>query len=262
MSSADPHKTILMLWCVPRSSSTAFEKAFQQRVDMTLLHEPFTDSYYFSNQSRNNRYGAYAGLENHSGGFVENNILNHSGRALFVKELAFQAVPYVTREFIGRASHSFLIRNPEQGYHSLIKIKPDFTDEEFGFTALAELFERVKEFSPETPYVIDAENLCAWPKITLREYCDHFGLEFSEDMLRWKPGPIREWKPHEVQSQAQWHKTLEQSTGILPQTEHVAPVKPEYRDMIDTALRIFERLLSEGRRRPESLMDAYQPAAQ
>ena len=90
MSSADPHKTVLMLWCVPRSSSTAFEKAFQQRVDMTLLHEPFTDSYYFSNQSRNNRYGAYTGLEDHNGGFAENEILNYPGRALFVKELAFQ----------------------------------------------------------------------------------------------------------------------------------------------------------------------------
>lgn len=262
MSSADTDKTILMLWCVPRSSSTAFEKAFQQRVDIALLHEPFTDSYYFSNQSRNNRYGAYPGLEDHNGGFVENDILSQPGRALFVKELAFQAAPYVTQEFIGRASHSFLIRNPEQVYHSLIKIKPDFTEEEFGFTALAELFERVREFAPEIPYVIDAENFCARPKITLREYCGRFGLEFSENMLRWKPGPIREWMPHEIQSQAQWHATLEQSTGILAQTEHVAPVKPEYREMIDTAGRIFERLLSEGERAPETLMDAYQPAAQ
>jgi hypothetical protein len=262
VNSNDINKSILVLWCVPRSSSTAFAKAFQQRGDMALLHEPFSDCYYFSDQSRSNRYGAYTGLEEHNGRFVENDILSHPGRALFVKELAFQAAPYISQDFFGRVSHSFLIRRPEQVYHSLIKIKPDFTEEEFGFTALADMFERVKEFVPEIPYVIAAEDFCARPKITLREFCDHYGLAFFATMLRWKPGPIREWMPHEVQSQAQWHKTLEQSTGILAQTQHVAPVRPEHRDMIDTAQRIYERLLLEGRPRPESLMDAYQPAAQ
>lgn len=262
MKLPDSDKTILMIWCVPRSSSTAFEKAFQQRGDMAILHEPFTDSYYFSNQSRNNRYGSFSGLEEHNGGFVQNTILTHPGRTLIVKELAFQAVAYVTQDFIRRVRHSFLVRNPEQVYHSLIKIKPDFTEEEFGFTALEDMFERVKHVTSSIPYVIDSDNFCTQPKITLSEYCDHFGLPFSQNMLHWKPGPIREWMPHEMHSQAQWHKKLEQSTGVLPQTEHVAPVKSEHLGMTATAHRIFDRLLSEGGQAPEATMRTYQPAAQ
>ena len=48
---------ILALWAVPRSTSTAFAKAISGGEGVRVLHEPFTDCYYFGPQRRSKRYG-------------------------------------------------------------------------------------------------------------------------------------------------------------------------------------------------------------
>ncbi|MBA2443396.1 MAG: sulfotransferase family protein, partial [Rubrobacter sp.] len=44
------------LWCVPRSISTAFERVFVERDDFEVLHEPFSASYYYSEDRLSERY--------------------------------------------------------------------------------------------------------------------------------------------------------------------------------------------------------------
>jgi Sulfotransferase domain len=43
-------------WAVPRSISTAFERVFVEREDFEVLHEPFSASYYHSEDRLSNRY--------------------------------------------------------------------------------------------------------------------------------------------------------------------------------------------------------------
>ena len=44
------------LWSVPRSISTAFERVFVERDDFEVLHEPFSASYYYSEDRLSDRY--------------------------------------------------------------------------------------------------------------------------------------------------------------------------------------------------------------
>ena len=49
------HK-ILALWATPRSTSTAFERVMSNRGDLTCLHEPFSEAFYYGEDRRNDRY--------------------------------------------------------------------------------------------------------------------------------------------------------------------------------------------------------------
>jgi hypothetical protein len=46
----------IALWAVPRSLSTAFERVFVERDDLEVLHEPFSASYYYSEERLSDRY--------------------------------------------------------------------------------------------------------------------------------------------------------------------------------------------------------------
>jgi hypothetical protein len=44
------------LWAVPRSISTAFERVFVERDDFEVLHEPFSDAYYYGPDRLSDRF--------------------------------------------------------------------------------------------------------------------------------------------------------------------------------------------------------------
>ncbi|EPQ28591.1 uncharacterized protein PFL1_03894 [Pseudozyma flocculosa PF-1] len=54
-SSATP-PTPIIVWCHPRSCSTAFERALMQRSDTHVFHEPLGDPFYYSQSRACNRY--------------------------------------------------------------------------------------------------------------------------------------------------------------------------------------------------------------
>jgi len=133
---------------------------------------------------------------------------------VFVKELAFQGEPYVSDALIAQATHLFILREPTTVYASLIKLKPDFTEDEFGFTALMSAFRRVQLYQTSIS-VFDGSVFRDNTKAALRHACNAIGIGFNTKMLRWENGYIRRWLPHERDSQSKWHTTLEASRGII-----------------------------------------------
>ena len=85
-------KTIL-LWSPPRCVSTAFEKTFSQRSDTVVVHEPFTDCYYFSRGRKSSFYGDCEELLDYDGNQAIQKIQLNSAPIIFCKELAFQGLP-------------------------------------------------------------------------------------------------------------------------------------------------------------------------
>lgn len=48
---------IVFLWATPRSVSTALERSLMQSPELKVVHEPFTDAYFFGPRRRSARYG-------------------------------------------------------------------------------------------------------------------------------------------------------------------------------------------------------------
>ncbi len=246
MSNGHPSSQIVILWCVPRSASTAFEKAFQQRADTTVVHEPFTDSYYFGRKRRSFRYGDVDYSSQCDAQTAERTILNNAAPVTFVKELAFQAVHYVSDSLLSQAKHAFLIRSPRATYGSLRVLKPDFTEEEFGFESLLTLHERISSVLGMTTWIIDSQTFRAEPTRVFSEYCNWLGIDFDAHMLTWNPGPIRVWQSHESESQAKWHKTLEASNSVLPPKLDNTRIRPEHRDIVGRAEQIYRLFVDKS----------------
>jgi len=238
-------KQTIVLWCTPRSASTAFEKAMMQRHDTSIVHEPFTDCYYFGPERRSDRYGDEADRSNFRPDNALDEIRAVDSPIIFVKELAFQAAPYIDQRFLQTVQHAFLLGRPEFVCASLRALKPDFTEEEFGFTALEQIYSRAFELGAPIVSVLDTDTFRKRPEATLHQFCRRLDLDFQPTMLRWSQGAIRTWRDCEDLSQKRYHRTLESSTGIFA-PEREIPVVPEaHRTVVERAQIIRSKLLAK-----------------
>ncbi|GAA0907533.1 sulfotransferase-like domain-containing protein [Virgisporangium aurantiacum] len=234
---------VVVLWAAPRSVSTAFEKAFSRRPSTRIVHEPFTDCYYFSENARSRRYGRQPDRLGYGPAAAIDEIYGCAAPLVFVKDLAFQAEPYVPDEFLAAATNTFIVRRPRVVLRSLRGLKPDFTEEEFGFEPLARLLRHVVEDLSQEPVVVEGDRFREAPEVQLRRYCERIGVDFDSRMLSWPDGRIRAWAPHERESQAKWHRTLETSTRIIPPEPagHV-DIRPEEADVVRRAEKVYAEL--------------------
>jgi hypothetical protein len=244
---------LIAIWATPRSVSTALEKAVSLAPGARIVHEPFTDCYYFGPQRRSDRYGDSERTGAATAAVVCRDLLDAAGLAsrapaggfLAFKDLAFQARPYVTPELLARCQHVIIMRDPRLVYASLRRLKPGFTDDEFGFDALKDLVRRIEGAGARVGAIVDGTALRAHPAATLRRLCAACGIPFSDAMLSWTDGRIREWAEHERLSQARWHATLERSSGFLPPDldPRQVDVAAEHHEVITRALQIYRSFL-------------------
>lgn len=231
----------IAIWGVPRSVSTAFEKTFTRLPGLRIVHEPFADSYYFGPERRSNRYGGVAEPNDYDHRRVLEDLEGETGETVVFKDLSFQAVHYVPDDLLARITNTFIVRHPDLVIDSLRRLKPNFTEEELGFESLSTMFERVTGLGQQ-PTVVEGQTFRAEPEFVLRRFCSDVGIAFESDMLEWEDGRIRLWAPHEAESQAKWHATLEASAQIEPPLPVRPPAPVELGDMYERALAIYQRV--------------------
>ena len=244
---------VLFLWTVPRAVSTAFERAFMQRADTQVLHEPFTAAYYYGPERGSARYQAEAVRPECSYAAITAQVLAPCERPLrFVKDMAYCIDGAVELDALGplaEVRHSFLIRHPARTVPSLHRMSLDtaragwtyFDPAEIGYAGLLRLY-RALEARGEQPVVVDADRLLAEPEGTMQAYCEAHGLEFEPSMLRWEPGEVEAWKAWKG-----WHDHAEQSAGLQRRAPRPLPTpSPELRSQVDEALPAYQALLAHA----------------
>ncbi len=163
------------------------------------------------------------------------------GETVIFKDLCFQAAGYVSDEFLASVTNTFVLRHPDLVFDSLRRLKPDFTEEEFGFASLGEMFERVVDLG-QCPVVVEGDQFRAAAAKVLRAYCALVGLPFHSRMLQWRDGRIRAWASHERESQEKWHATLEASTSIEPPSQERPSSPSDLGETYSRALEIYDQL--------------------
>jgi hypothetical protein len=196
----------IALWAVPRSLSTAFERVFVERDDLEVLHEPFSVSYYYSEDRLSDRYSDVESKAEYNYERVLADILKPRRKRLFLKDMAYQAKGVMGPEFISNFVNTFIIRDPKYVLSSLFKMWPDFTLEETGYEELYWAFRYATE-AGEDPVVVDAMTFSENPAGILSAYCERVGIPFRANSLS-------------------WHEAAQQSTGI-ERAERRDPTLPE-----------------------------------
>jgi hypothetical protein len=239
----------IFLWGVSRSVSTAMLKAFQQRKDTAAILAPFNDTYYYSTDRYTNMYGDNPEVEGKTFAVTCQEVLGTDAPVAFMKEMAYSVTPYAYQGFLGRATNAFIFRDPRMTLASRKKERKDEIGEhEFGFLALKELWDYVSDNGGNAlPALVDGEKLRKDPERVLRAFCEKIGLAFTEEMLTWQPGPLRDFTPREEQAQKRWHKQVNASTGFIGNTSigsdlDLSILTEGEKSMLERAMAIYEEL--------------------
>ncbi len=154
-----------------------------------------------------------------------------SGKQIFFqKHMTHHLLPEVDREWLGKMTNCFLIRDPREVIASYIKKRDDPALEDLGFTQQAEIFDFVCNRMKSVPPVVDAKDVLEDPERILRLLCDAVGVQFSRSMLSWPPG-LREtdgiWAKH-------WYREVAKTTSFRP-------YRPRHDEVPEDLGKIYER---------------------
>ncbi|HET7479084.1 MAG TPA: hypothetical protein VFJ72_06170 [Rubrobacteraceae bacterium] len=233
-------KQPVALWAVPRSISTAFERVFVERDDFEVLHEPFSASYYRSEDRLSSRFADEETKPENNYENVLQDVLRPREQRVFLKDMAYHAKPLIGPDLTSRFVNTFIIRDPKYVLTSMYKMWPDFTFEEAGYEELYRLF-RICEEAGQEPVVVDAMTFSENPVEVLSVYCERVGIPFREDDLTWQPREVRRWENWEG-----WHDVAQRSSGIK-RAERRDPVLPrELEEMYERCLPAYYDLAAHA----------------
>lgn len=243
----------LVLWCVPRSVSTAFERVFIERADCTVLHEPLSVTFYYSKNRKHSRYAQVSPKPEYEASAVLAKIaaVQEVG-SVFIKDLAYhlRSIDF-NLGLLPQFTHTFLIRHPLRALLSLHRLLPDFDLEETGYSALRRLFDQVKS-DKDVPVVVDGDIFRACPHDVMREYCRRVGIKFMPSSLTWKRRDIPEWNEWR-----RWHEEALQSEGIVPpSTSPVQDIPHAVKRALDPCLDDYRYLSRFALRPPFEQMES------
>jgi hypothetical protein len=230
---------IVAMWATPRTVSTAFERMMIERGDFTVINEPWSRFYYYSDERLSPRFSETLDVSSHDA--IVNEISDAATRApVFVKDMAYHLGPYLTPEVLTGMTHTFLIRDPAFSIPSLARMWPDFTDDEAGYSAQLRAYEIASANVGPAPVVSDSDALLADPEAVIAAYCDAIGVPYDADALTWEPGMQPGWELW-----ADWYQRAATSTGFAPPPTDRTPTQvtdPRVRDAIEAATPAYEQL--------------------
>jgi hypothetical protein len=161
------------------------------------------------------------------------------GKPLFYqKHMTHHMLPEIGRDWMRSCRHAFLIRHPARVLASYVEKREAVSLNDIGFLQQAELFDQAANLMGGAPPVIDAEAVLADPRQALTQLCRSLGIGFTEEMLKWQPGPRETdgiWGKY-------WYDAVNRSSGFAPPRPFPSLHDPKLRAVEEKALPIYERL--------------------
>jgi Sulfotransferase domain len=234
------------MWSGPRNISTAMMRAWENRPDTIVVDEPFYAFYLKETDTKHpGAEEVIAQGETDWRKVVElcrrNASPDSPGRArtiFYQKQMTHHLLPGVSRDWLRDVTNCFLIRDPAEVIASYIRKNPKPTLEDLGFVQQVEIFDLVRRQTDIIPPVIDADDVLRDPERLLRLLCDAVGIEFSDAMLSWPPGPRNTdgtWAKY-------WYAEVERSTGFQPYREREIELPEHLRKIERRCRQYYEQL--------------------
>ena len=241
MPQTKPAGLRIAMWSGPRNISTAMMRAWGNRADTYVVDEPFYA--FYLNETGVDHPGAdevigagetdWRKIVAQLTGPIPN-----GARIFYQKQMTHHLLPKVSRDWLREVTNCFLIRDPAEVITSYIKKNREPTVKDVGFVQQAEIFNFVQRQTGSVPPVIDADDVLRDPERMLRLLCDAIGVEFSDAMLSWLPGPRETdgvWAKY-------WYAEVERSTSFAPYRERKIDVPKTLREVHTRCREIYERL--------------------
>jgi hypothetical protein len=225
----------LAVWSGPRNISTALMRSWENRPDCRVVDEPLY-AFYLSETGIDHpgRDETIATGQTDWREVVAELTAPVDG-VYYQKHMAHHLIPQLPRDWIGSLQNILLIRDPREVVASYVRSRPDVVLSDLGVVQLTELYDQLGGSAP----VVDAADFLEDPEIYLGWMCGLVGVEYTERMLHWPPGPRETdgvWAPY-------WYANVISSTGFEP-PRHTGTVElePLALEVVGQARPYYERL--------------------
>jgi hypothetical protein len=223
------------MWSGPRNISTALLRSFGARPDTLVVDEPLYG--YYLAATGVDHPGRAAVMASQPTRWEEvaaalTGPLPDGLGVYYQKHMAHHLLPEVGRDWVGRLSNAFLIRDPRYVVASYAKVRGAPTLADLGYAQQVEIY---RAFGGP---VVDAADLLRDPAGVLGRLCAVLGIAFDRVMLSWPPGRRATdgvWAEH-------WYAAVEASTGFAPYDPRPVDVPAHLRGLVEEARPYYEEL--------------------
>lgn len=213
MTAADPVR--IAMWSGPRNISSAMMRSFGARPDTAVTDEPFYAAFLARSGADHPLRAEVLASQPNDWREVVAQLLGPvpGGKPIwYQKHMTHHMLGEFGREWLGRVSNAFLIRDPQAVLASYMHIRAaeSVTLDDIGIVQQRELFEREAERLGRAPPVIEGADVLADPPGMLARLCAALAIPYTDSMLRWSAGRRDTdgvWAPA-------WYASVERSTGF------------------------------------------------
>jgi len=231
----------IAMWSGPRNISTAMMRSFEARGDSYVTDEPLYSHYLYETGTdhpmRDEIIATYDYDWHEVVDWISGPVPNGK-KIWYQKHMAHHLLPHIERTWIKSFQNCFLIREPKEVLLSYNKKRETVNLEDLGYRQQTELFDFLKTSAGKSPAVIDSRDLLENPRKILTLLCENVGIEFTEEMLEWKPG-LRDtdgiWAKH-------WYDSVEESTGFGKYQPKSEELPPEFDSLLEECRKYYKKL--------------------
>jgi sulfotransferase family protein len=231
----------IAMWSGPRNISTALLRSWGNRPDTFVCDEPLYAHYLL--ETGITHPGADEVIRSQENDWLEVvtwlTEYEPPNRSIFYqKHMTHHLLPEVGRDWLGRVTNAFLIREPREVITSFVRIAGTPRLEDTGLPQQREIFELVRRRTGRVPPVVDARDVLQDPPRLLRLLCAALDVDFTEAMLSWPPGPRDTdgvWAKY-------WYDAVVKTTTFGPYRPKNEPVPPHLTGLLDEAEAIYRQL--------------------
>lgn len=232
--------SIYMLLTHPRATATAFERVIRTQKNITVLHAPFLDPYLAKKYGPDHRFTRSLSNPNVTFEDVRNHLFKLAEKSpVFFKESGYLLVDYLKAnpDFYrnSQVKIAFLVRDPAKSILSYYLKMPTVDESIIGHRQLWDLFVMMKDQLQPMPLVIDSDEFLKDPLYVLNMLGERWGLQFTEDNLKWEKGYANDWRLKD------WYVDVAESTELGEYRGDVPREKdgtPKYLEVTDEKDRV------------------------
>jgi len=233
---------IICSWSSPRNISTALMYSFAQRKDTVVVDEPFY-AYYLTHVNPNvNHPGKDAILSSQNSNMNQvllkiNSVSNKE--VIFLKNMTHH-LELSDYACCNQWFNIILTRKPENAIVSFSKVIDQPTIIDLGYKKQFELAVFLKKNKIKF-HILHGENLLKNPEKELQELCEYADISYSNGMLKWKEGGIKEdgtWAKY-------WYGNVHRSTGFIsPKHDRAVTVPNSLLPLLEECNYFYNKLIN------------------
>jgi hypothetical protein len=181
----------LAMWSGPRNISTAMMRSWENRTDSLVVDEPLYAHYLaVTGLDHPGREDVMAAGETDWRSVVDGLLgpVPAGVGVYYQKHMAHHLTDDIDPGWIAGLTNILLIRDPREVVASYLRSRDHVTASDIGLPQQTRLYDELAA-GGSAPLVIEATDFLQDPAGYLRALCGRVGLQFTDTMLSWPPGP-------------------------------------------------------------------------